>query len=54
MKVEDQLALILSKLDEQSKGIAESNRRLHDVQDSVAELIAAKADFDRWRPKVDG
>jgi hypothetical protein len=53
MKVEDQLALILTKLDEQSKGISETNRRLHDVHDSVAELTAAKADFERWRPQVD-
>lgn len=54
MKVDNQLALILSKLNEQLKGIAESNQRLHDVHDSVAELIAVKVDFDRWRPKVDG
>jgi len=48
MKVEDQPALILNKLDEQSKGIFESNRRLHDVHESVAELKATKVDFERW------
>lgn len=53
MKVEEQLALILSKLDEQSKGISEGNRRLHDVHASVEDLKAAKDDFDRWRSKVD-
>ncbi|CAD6338747.1 unnamed protein product [Miscanthus lutarioriparius] len=54
MKVEHQLALILKKLDEQSQGISETNRRLTGIHESVAELTAAKADFDHWRPKVDG
>ena len=54
MKVEDHPVLILNKLDEQSKGIFESNRRLHDVHESVAELKATKVDFERWRPQVDG
>jgi hypothetical protein len=49
MKVEDQLALILTKLNEQS----ETNRHLTDVHDSMAELTTTKADFERWRPKVD-
>jgi hypothetical protein len=50
MKVEDQLALILTKLDDQSKGINETNRRILEVHDSTAELTAAKADFEHWRP----
>ncbi|XP_066361411.1 uncharacterized protein [Miscanthus floridulus] len=54
MKVEDQLALILTKLDAQSKGISENNHCLHEVHESVAKLTAAKAEFERWRPKVDG
>ncbi|CAD6268797.1 unnamed protein product [Miscanthus lutarioriparius] len=53
MKVEDQLSLILSKLDEQSKGISEGNRRITDVHASIEDLKAAKDDFERWRPQVD-
>lgn len=53
MKVEEQLALILSNLDDKSKGISESNWRLFEVQDSVADLMKAKGDFDHWRPQVD-
>ncbi|CAD6236941.1 unnamed protein product [Miscanthus lutarioriparius] len=53
MKVEDQLALILSKLDEQLKGIFENTRCLHQVHDSVTEITVARAEFDRWRTKVD-
>jgi hypothetical protein len=48
MKVEDQLALILSKLDKQTKGINEGNRRINDVQVSIDDLKAARANFDRW------
>jgi len=54
MKVVDQLALILTKLDAQSKGISENNHCLREVHESVAELTAAKAEFERWWPKVDG
>lgn len=54
MKVEDQLALILTKMDAQSKGISKNNQCLQEVHDSVAELTAAKAEFEHWRPKVDG
>jgi hypothetical protein len=54
MKVEDQLSLILAKLDDNSKGIAETNRRLTDVHDSVEELKSAKLEFEQWRRKVDG
>ena len=54
MKVEDQLALIIGKLDEQTKGINEGNHRINDVQASIEDLQAVKADFDRWRPQVDG
>jgi hypothetical protein len=53
MKVEDQLALIIGKLDEQTKGINEGNRRINEVQASIDDFRAAKADFDRWRPQVD-
>jgi hypothetical protein len=53
MKVEDQLSLILSKLEEQTKGINEGNHRINDVQVSIDELKAARDDFDRWRPQVD-
>jgi hypothetical protein len=35
MKVEDQLSLILSKLEEQMKGINEGNRCINDVQVSI-------------------
>ncbi|CAD6237549.1 unnamed protein product [Miscanthus lutarioriparius] len=52
MKVEDQLALILDKLEEQTKGINEGNHRINDVQVSIDDLKAAKDDFDRWRPQV--
>ena len=52
MKVEHQLALIIGKLDEQTKGINESNRRINDVQVSIDDLRAAKDDFERWQPKV--
>jgi hypothetical protein len=53
MKVEDQLSLIIAKLDEQSKGINDINRKITDVQGSIEELKAAKADFERWRPQVE-
>jgi hypothetical protein len=53
MKVEDQLTLILTKLDDQSKGIHYINRKITDVQSSIKELKVAKADFERWRPQVD-
>jgi hypothetical protein len=52
MKVEDQLSLIIAKLDEQSRGINDYNHKISDVQGSIDELKAAKADFDRWRPQV--
>jgi hypothetical protein len=54
MKIEDQLPLILAKLDDNSKGIAETNRRLTDVHVSVEELKSAKLEFEQWSPKVDG
>jgi hypothetical protein len=50
MKVEDQLTLILSKLEEQTKGMNEGNRKINDVQVSIDHLKAAKDDFDCWRP----
>jgi hypothetical protein len=53
MKVEDQLALILTKLDEQTKGINEGNRRINEVQVSTKDLKAAKDNFEQWRPQVD-
>jgi len=53
MKVEDQLALILTNLDDQSRGINDSNRKITNVQSSIEELKVAKADFERWRPQVD-
>jgi hypothetical protein len=43
MKVEDQLALILMKLNKQS----ETNRYLIDIHNSMAELTTTKADFER-------
>jgi chromosome segregation ATPase len=53
MKVEDQLALLLTKMDEQSKTISEGNRRINDVYVAVEDLRAVKADLETWRPKVD-
>jgi hypothetical protein len=53
MKVEDQLTLIISKLDEQTKGINEGNCRINEVQVSIDDLRAAKDDFEHWRPQVD-
>jgi hypothetical protein len=53
MKFEDQLALILTKLDDQSKVVTGTNRCLLDVHESVVELTAEKANFECWRPKVD-
>jgi hypothetical protein len=53
MKVEDQLALILTKLDDQLKVVTDTNHRLLDVHESVVELTAAKSNFECWRPKVD-
>jgi chromosome segregation ATPase len=52
LKVEDQLLLILSKLEQQTKGINEGNRRINDVQVSIDDLKAARDDFDRWQPQV--
>jgi hypothetical protein len=49
-KVEDQLALIIGKLDEQTKGINDGNRRINEVQTSIDNLRAMKDDFERWRP----
>jgi hypothetical protein len=53
MKVEDQLSLILTKLEEQTKGVNEGNRRINDVQVSIDDLKVARDDFDHWRPQVD-
>lgn len=45
--------LILMKLDEQTKGIGESNHRISEVQAEVADLNTAKSDFDLWKAQVD-
>lgn len=53
MKSEEQFALILSKLEEQIKEIAESNKRISEVRDSVEDLKTAKGELELWRPKVE-
>jgi len=53
MKVEEQLALLLSKMDKQSKTISGVDRRINDVFTAVEDLRAVKADFECWCPRVD-
>jgi hypothetical protein len=54
MKVEHQLALLLTKMKEQSMTISAGNRQINDhindVYTAVEDLRAVKKDFEGWRP----
>ncbi|WVZ57697.1 LOW QUALITY PROTEIN: hypothetical protein U9M48_008050 [Paspalum notatum var. saurae] len=53
MKLDEQLALIISKLDEQKIEIQETNRGIMEVRNSVEELKVAKGEFEIWKPQVE-
>ncbi|WVZ71981.1 hypothetical protein U9M48_020508 [Paspalum notatum var. saurae] len=53
MKHDEQLSLIISKLEEQTKEIKDGTRAISEVRDSVEELKIAKGEFEQWKPQVE-
>lgn len=51
MKIEEQLALILSNLEEQTQEISGNNKKILGVGDSGEDL--KKGEFEQWHPQVE-